>query len=198
MRVGQTRRSSAKHRRSSEEVAEDIYDAMPTTLYDPEGRTSGLLRAAPRYGRGTSPSAARANAPTLSAIPSRTSRPSPLATFSLPASRRPPPPRISQMLRELPVLSGADGSRPLICGPNPFLTPPDPTAAPPMWSTIRRQQATPSRERRRSIMPFVTAVVALAIGLGLWHDDATRKEVASDLERVADRLGALVVEAAIR
>jgi hypothetical protein len=208
MTVARTRRNSAKHRRSPEEIADDFYDAMPTTLYDREGRTSGVLRAAPRDFRGASPSPARANAPTLSAIPSRTSKPSPLATFSLPGARsRPSPsreqePRISQMLRELPVLPAGDGSRPLICVPNPFLTPPAPTAPPPMWSMTKSPRAKKlprGRPRsRRSIMPFVAAAVAIAIGMGLWHDDDARSEVSADLARTADRVGAFVVEAAIR
>lgn len=225
MTLAQSRRIASKLRRSPEETAEDVYDAMPTTLYNRDDRSSGVLRAAPSDLRGWSPSHARANAPTLparrwrrdaptlSAKPSRPGPPSPLATFSLPSSRSVSAsdgPRISEMLRDLPLMPPVDASRPLTCAPNPFLVPPDPNAPPPMWRAVARgagsvlrtseasQQARLRPRRRRSIMPFVTAAIAIAIGVGLWQDAAARTEVASDLAQAADRVSELVLEAAIR
>lgn len=215
MTPARTRKISSKLRRSPAEIADDVYDAMPTTLYDPAGRSSGVLRAAPRYFRGGPPSPARANAPTLAAIPSRTNTPShprtpsPLATFSLPGSRRAPPrspvseehARISEMLRELPVVPTMDASRPLICAPNPFLTPPDPMAPPPLWMVRSKRASGRVQQRpkaRRSMLPFLTAALAVAIAIGLSHDDRARSEVTSDLTRAAERAGAFVMEAAIR
>ena len=210
MTLAQTRKIS-RHRRAPEEIAEDVYDTMPTTVYDRDARTSGVLRAAPRYFRGTPPSPARANAPTLSAIPMRSSKPSSLATFSLPSPRPAPPSspvtseaaRISQMLRELPVMPALDGSRPLTCAPaNVFLTPPDPMGPPPMWSALQRSRTGGHAQKRtrgrRSILPYVTVAIAIAIAIGLWRDDAARAEVASDVARAADQVTALVMEAAIR
>ncbi len=211
MTLAQTRRIS-RHRRSPEEIAEDVYDAMPTTLYNRDERTSGVVRAGPRYFRGTSPSPARANAPTLSAIPTRSTKPSRLATFSIPSPRPAPASspvvpeaaRISEMLRELPIVPALDGSRPLTCAQaNVFLTPPDPMAAPPMWSSAlhgprKSANAQDRPRRRRSLLPYITAAIAIAIGVGLWQDEAARAEVASDVARTADQVTAFVMEAAIR
>lgn len=222
MTLAQSRRIATKLRRSPEEIAEDFYDAMPTTLYNRDEPTSGVLRAAPSDFRGRGPSPSRANAPTLPAPRSharanaptlsakRSRSPSPLATFVLPPSRSESPsdgPRISELLRDLPLVASVDASRPLTYRPaNPFLTPPDPNGPPPMWTSvqtaaervIRRSNAAEPARKRRSILPFVTAAIAIAIAAGLWKDDAARAEVASDLARTADRAGAFVMEAALR
>ncbi len=208
MTLAHTRKTVTKLGRSPEEMAEDAYDALPTRLYHRIDRSSGLMRAAPRELRGLPPSYSRANAPTL---PAHSKRPSHLATFSLPLARSQLPTdvaRISEMLRDLPFVAAADASRPLTYAPgNVFLTPPDPSAPAPMWSTrerhalerVRRAPATRERLRtRRSILPFITTAMALAIAFGLWRDDAVRAQVASDLAHAVDQLYAFVVEAASR
>jgi len=105
------------------------------------------------------------------------------------------------MLRELPVVPEMDASRPLVCTANPFLTPPDPMGPPPLWM-VRSMRASARAQRRpktrRSILPFVTAALAVAIAIGLWRDDHVRSQVASDLAGAAEQAAAFVVEAAIR
>ena len=215
MTLARTGRLATRARRTPEEIAEDLYDALPTRVYDREERSSGVLQAGPRDLRGRSPSHARSNAPTLPAAPARTSRPSPLATFSLPLSPSESAAdgaRISQMLRELPFVPVMDASRPLMCAPerNVFLTPPNASAPAPMWkrgavgaeSAADRSSApheVPTRtRRRRSILPFVTAAFGIAIGIGLWRDEAARSQIAESLARAVNDLGAFVKEAAIR
>lgn len=174
MTLTELRKRAPKVRRSCERHTEDLDDFVPTLKYTRARDASTSVRVVARDSGGRLPA---------------------LSERAL----------IARTVREIrPVASTFDASRRLTGAlPNVFLAPPTTTDPPPPWASVRAprpdsNQSAPSMKTRRSVLPFITLAVAVAIGAGLWRDDAARAKVALDVTRAASQAAAFVVSMAIR
>lgn len=97
---------------------------------------------------------------------------------------------VARMIAELPsFVPSVEATRPLECVPavNVFLQRTTLYAPNLPWATN-----VPARTvRRASRLPFVVLAMAVAIGVGLWHDPSARREVLSSLSDAHSQMRAL-------
>jgi hypothetical protein len=173
-------RAERSERGIDADLTDDEEGALPTRLYRRDDDRADVMRVAPRTFRSEFPSSAVSRA------------------------------LVAKMVRELPPSAYAvDASRPLtFTGSNVFLTPARTTDPPPPWRTDdRTRQTNPSiyvqakKARARkigSLLPLMTLAMAAGICLGLSFDPTARANVVAKLTNAMSRVGAFVVDVAIR